>query len=65
VLLAPEAVSLLNGTGAAVLALCDGNRTVAEIVAQLRGRYERVDDDEVLLFLDRLAARHCVEVSHG
>jgi pyrroloquinoline quinone biosynthesis protein D len=38
---------------------------VTEIVAELRGRYQRVDDEEVRLFLDRLAARRCVEVGHG
>jgi pyrroloquinoline quinone biosynthesis protein D len=65
VLLTPEAVTVLNGTGAAVLNLCDGTRTVAEIVAELHARYERVDDDEVRIFLDRLAARRCVEVSRG
>jgi pyrroloquinoline quinone biosynthesis protein D len=65
VLLTPEAVTVLNGTGAAILGLCDGERTVAEIVVELHGRYERVDDDEVRLFLDRLAVRRCVEVSHG
>jgi pyrroloquinoline quinone biosynthesis protein D len=61
VLLTPEAVSVLNGTGAAILRLCDGTRTVAEIVAELRDRYDRVDADEVRSFLDRLTARHCVE----
>jgi len=65
VLLTPEAVTVLNATGAAVLGLCDGTRTVAEIVAELHARYERVDDDEVRVFLDRLAARRCVEVSRG
>ena len=65
VLLTPEAVTVLNGTGAAVLGLCDGRRTVAEIVAELRGRFDHVDDDEVRLFLDRLAARRCVEVGRG
>jgi pyrroloquinoline quinone biosynthesis protein D len=65
VLLTPEAVTVLNGTGAAVLGLCDGQRTVAEIVAELRGRYTRVDGDEVELFLDRLAARRCVEAGRG
>ena len=62
VLLTPEAVTVLNRTGAAVLELCDGQRTVPEIVAELRGRYAAVDDDEVRAFLDRLAARRCVEV---
>ena len=65
VLLAPETVSVLNGTGAAILGLCDGERTVAEIVAELQGRYDRVVDDEVRLFLARLVAKRCVEVSHG
>lgn len=65
VLLTPEAVSLLNGTGATILALCDGQRTVAEIVTELHGRYEHVAGDEVRHFLARLVAKRCVEVSHG
>jgi pyrroloquinoline quinone biosynthesis protein D len=65
VLLTPETVTLLNGTGAAILELCDGERTVAEILAELRGRYDRVSDDEVELFLSGLLARRCVEVSRG
>jgi pyrroloquinoline quinone biosynthesis protein D len=65
VLLAPEAVSVLNGTGATVLDLCDGQRTVAEIVTELHGRYDVVVDEEVRAFLARLAARRCVEIHHG
>ena len=65
VLLTPEQVTVLNGTGAAILGLCDGRRTVAEIVAELRGRYDGVDGDDVRVFLDRLAARRCVQVGHG
>ena len=65
VLLTPEAVSVLNDTGAAVLRLCDGQRTLAEIMADLRGRYDRVPEHEVERFLDLLAARRCVEISHG
>lgn len=65
VLLAPEAVSVLNGTGATVLDLCDGQRTVAEIMTELHGRYDVVVDEEVRGFLARLAARRCVEISHG
>ena len=60
VLLMPESVSGLNGSGAGDLELCDGQRTVAGIVAELRGRYEHVDDDEVRRFVDRLAARRCL-----
>jgi pyrroloquinoline quinone biosynthesis protein D len=65
VLLGPEEVVVLNGTGADILGLCDGRRTVAEIVAELRGRYERVADGEVQRFLERLVAKRCVEVSDG
>jgi pyrroloquinoline quinone biosynthesis protein D len=65
VLLTPEAVTVLNRTGAAVLELCDGQRTVTEIVAELRWRYVSVDDDEVRVFLDRLIARRCLEIGHA
>lgn len=65
VLLGPESVSMLNGTGAAILGLCDGQRTVAEIAEQLRERYDRVVDDEVLGFLCRLVANRWVELRDG
>ncbi|MGR7027159.1 pyrroloquinoline quinone biosynthesis peptide chaperone PqqD [Geodermatophilus sp. URMC 62] len=64
VLLTPEAVTVLNRTGAAVLELCDGQRTVTGILAELRGRYASVDDDEVRAFLDRLAARRCLDTGY-
>lgn len=60
-LLGPESVSVLNTTGAAILGLCDGRRTVAEIVAELRSRYQGVAGDEVAHFLARLAAKRYVE----
>lgn len=65
VLLEPESVMVLNRTGADILGLCDGQRTVAQIVAELRGRYNRVVDDEVKHFLVRLVAKRCVEISDG
>ncbi|MHA6793586.1 pyrroloquinoline quinone biosynthesis peptide chaperone PqqD [Pseudonocardia bannensis] len=65
VLLRPESVLVLNGTGADILRLCDGQRTVAEIEQELRGRYNRVVDDEVQHFLARLAAKRCVVISDG
>jgi pyrroloquinoline quinone biosynthesis protein D len=61
-LLRPESVSLLNATGAAILGLCDGRRTVADIVAELGGRYHGVAGDEVAHFLARLIAKRYVEV---
>jgi len=65
VLLSPETVVVLNATGAAILELCDGRRTVTAIVAELRARYARVADDEVRRHLGRLAARRLVEVGRG
>jgi pyrroloquinoline quinone biosynthesis protein D len=65
VLLTPEAVTVLNDTGAAVVNLCDGQRTVAEIVAELEPRYERVPAGEVSHFLDQLTAAGRLEVSDG
>jgi pyrroloquinoline quinone biosynthesis protein D len=61
-LLAPEGVIVLNQTGADILGLCDGERTVAGIVEELRRRYDRVDEDEVRSFLARLAAKRWVEL---
>jgi pyrroloquinoline quinone biosynthesis protein D len=65
VLLSPETVAVLNGTSADILGLCDGQRSVAAIIAELRGRYERVVDDEVRAFLARMAAKHYVEITDG
>ena len=62
VLLAPEGVLVLNQTGATILSLCDGERTVVEIVEELRGTYNRVDGDEVRIFLARLVAKRLVEL---
>ena len=60
-LLLPERVIKLNSTGAAVLRLCDGHRTVAEIVEQLQSRYETPDGAEVAGFLARLTEQGALE----
>lgn len=65
VLVHPETVVVLNHTGAAILQLCDGARTVAEIVTELGTRYRHVPEDEVRRFLARLVARRCVELADG
>ncbi|TVT56091.1 pyrroloquinoline quinone biosynthesis peptide chaperone PqqD [Amycolatopsis rhizosphaerae] len=65
ILLHPETVVVLNDSGADILELCDGRRTVAEIVAELGARYQAVPDDEVRQFLSRLVARRCVELADG
>ena len=62
VLLEPEGVLVLDQTGATILGLCDGERTVVEIVEELRGRYNHVAGDEVRDFLTRLVAKRLVEL---
>ncbi len=65
ILLLPETVVVLNGSGADILGLCDGQRTVADVVAELGTRYGTVPGDEVRQFLARLVARRCVELADG
>ena len=64
-LLSPETVWVVNATGAAIVELCDGRRTVAEIQAELQSRYEHVADGDVHRFLADLVAKHRMEVNHG
>jgi pyrroloquinoline quinone biosynthesis protein D len=65
VLLTPEAVTVLNDTGAAVVNLCDGQRTLAEIVAELEPQYNRVPGEEIERFLNQLAATGRLDISCG
>jgi coenzyme PQQ biosynthesis protein PqqD len=63
-LLYPERGMALNPTGAEILKLCTGERTVAEIIATLVARHapapqERIER-EVLSFLEALHARALV-----
>lgn len=61
VLLYPEGAMLLNDTGAAILELCDGQRTVTEIAAQLGARYGGSDlMADISQYLDALEARELV-----
>ena len=61
VLLQPEGVLVLNPTGAAILALCDGRRPVGEIVHQLSETYNQVVEDDVLGFLQRLVHKRVLK----
>jgi pyrroloquinoline quinone biosynthesis protein D len=67
-LLYPEGVLLLNPTAAATLALCDGRRSFAGIVADLLSRYS-VEPDELAHdtedLLSRLRDRGLVRVTPG
>ena len=65
VLLYPEGLVALNPTGAEILGLCDGVRSVADVVATLEGRYGVVEEGgaverDVTAFLDGLAAKGLV-----
>ena len=61
VLLSPEGVLVLNATADAILALCDGQRSVSAIASELNARYNRVVDQEVLAFLNRLLQKRLIE----
>jgi pyrroloquinoline quinone biosynthesis protein D len=63
VLLYPEGVVLLNDTGAAILSLCDGHRTVDAIAAVLGERYQADVSVDVIAYLSQLADRELVRVA--
>ena len=62
-LLLPERVVKLNPTGAAILRLCDGQRTVREIVQELESQFGQTGlENDVLEFLSNVSAQGWV---HG
>jgi pyrroloquinoline quinone biosynthesis protein D len=60
ILLYPEGAVLLNDTGAAILELCNGARTVSEIVTILTERYCADVSADVTEYLDQMADRELV-----
>jgi pyrroloquinoline quinone biosynthesis protein D len=60
VLLYPEGAVLLNDTGAAILELCDGARSVADIVTTLNERYHADVEADVTEYLDQMAQRELI-----
>ncbi len=64
VLLYPEGLVALNPTGAEILELCDGVRSVADVVATLERRYGATGEGgverDVTAFLEGLAAKGLV-----
>jgi len=60
VLLYPEGAMLLNDTGAEILSLCDGSRTVSDIAVVLGTKYETDVRDDVATYLGQLAERELV-----
>jgi pyrroloquinoline quinone biosynthesis protein D len=63
VLLYPEGAVLLNPTGAAILELCDGQRSIAAIAQILGERYNCDVIDDVTEYLSQLAERELVRDS--
>ena len=60
VLLYPEGAVLLNDTGAAILELCNGTRTVDQIVTILTERYHADVSADVNEYLSQMADRELV-----
>jgi pyrroloquinoline quinone biosynthesis protein D len=61
-LLLPERVVKLNPTGAAILRLCDGNRTVSEIAKELENRYGQQNlEKDVMEFLRSVSGQGWIE----
>jgi pyrroloquinoline quinone biosynthesis protein D len=61
-LLLPERVVKLNPTGAAILRLCDGQRTVREIVQELESQFGQTGlENDVLEFLSNVSAQGWVD----
>jgi pyrroloquinoline quinone biosynthesis protein D len=60
ILLYPEGAVLLNDTGAAILELCNGARTVSEIVTILTERYQADVSADVTEYLEKMADRELV-----
>ncbi len=60
VLLYPEGAVLLNDTGAAILELCNGSHTVAQIVTILNDRYQADVSSDVTEYLSLMAERELI-----
>ena len=57
-LLLPERVVKLNATGAAILRLCDGRRSIQDIVQELEARYKQTGlESDITEFLENASAQ--------
>jgi pyrroloquinoline quinone biosynthesis protein D len=61
----PEGMIRVQGTGQNILELCDGQRTVADVVAILSERYGKADPvkvtEDVSSFLEALQQKRIVD----
>ena len=64
-MLFPEGMIRVQGTGKDILELCDGQRTLQEIVTALAGRYGTADPatitEDVSAFLEALQRKRIVD----
>lgn len=64
-LLLPEGLLRLKGTGAEIVELCDGAHTFAEIVGALQAQYRSCDPQQIEWeaesFLNRLQERRAID----
>jgi pyrroloquinoline quinone biosynthesis protein D len=60
VLLYPEGTVLLNDTGSAILELCNGTHTMAQIVSILAERYQADVAGDVTEYLEQMAQRELI-----
>ena len=64
-LLCPEGAIRVNGTGLKILELCDGERTFAEVLQELKGQHATSDagriHQEVSSFLERFHEKRIVD----
>ncbi len=62
VLLYPEGVVKINETGAAILELCNGINTVAEIISELNDKYTTDVTDSIYKFLEVAHAKGWIRI---
>ena len=62
VLLYPEGVVKVNETGAAILKLCNGINTVAEVISELNNKYTTDVTDSIYKFLEVAHAKGWIRI---
>lgn len=65
VVLFPEGMIRVQGTGLNILELCNGERSVGEIISELSARFENADPakirEDVLSFLEALQTKRIID----
>lgn len=62
-LLLPERVVELNEAAGAILRLCDGQRTIAQLIAELEAKYEQTGlEDDIVAFIASASGKGWLEL---